>query len=200
LTKYGVEVRLQTKATADMVRRGKPDAVIIATGALPQRPPIPGSNRPEVVQAKDVLTGKAFVGPRVAVLGGGMVGSETAEYLADHRRDVTIIEMLDKIASDMPRIPRPYILHRLGQLGVQMITGAVAEAITDEGVLVRVGDQYQMLEGFSSIVLATGSKPTDELAEELDGLVKEMYVVGDAKQVARISDATAQAAEAALAV
>ncbi len=200
MKKYGVEVCLQTKVTSDMVREQKPDAIILATGALPQRPPIPGSNRPEVVQAKDVLTGKAFVGPKVAVLGGGMVGSETAEYLADHHRDVTIIEMLDRIANDMPRIPRPYIMHRLEQLGVRMVTGAEAEAITDEGILVKIGSQHHMLEGFSSIVLATGSKPTDDLAGELSGMVKEIYVVGDARQVARISDATAQAAEAALAV
>lgn len=200
LKKYGVDISLETKVTADMVLKHQPDAVILATGALPQRPPIPGSDRPEVVQAKDVLTGKAFVGPKVAVLGGGMVGSETAEYLADHHRDVTIIEMLDRIANDMPRIPRPYIMHRLEQLGVRMVTGAQAEAITDEGILVKIGNQRQMLEGFSSIVLATGSKPTDSLAEELDGLVQEIYVVGDARQVARISDATSQAAEAALAV
>jgi hypothetical protein len=81
-----------------------------------------------------------------------------------------------------------------------MITGAQAEAITDQGVLVNIGGQRQMLEGFSSIVLATGSKPTDELAAQLQDLVKEVHVVGDARQVARISDATAQAAEAALAL
>jgi hypothetical protein len=85
-------------------------------------------------------------------------------------------------------------------LGVRFVTGAEAEAITDEGVLVNMGGQRQMIQGFSSIVLATGSKPTDELAGELQGLVKEMHVVGDARQVARISDATAQAAEAALAI
>jgi hypothetical protein len=81
-----------------------------------------------------------------------------------------------------------------------MITGAQAEAITDQGVLVNIDGQRQMLEGFSSIVLATGSKPTDELAAELKGLGKDVYVVGDARQVARISDATSQAAEAALAI
>jgi 2,4-dienoyl-CoA reductase-like NADH-dependent reductase (Old Yellow Enzyme family)/thioredoxin reductase len=200
LRKHGVDVRLQTRVTAAMVQDGQPDAVILATGAQPQRPPIPGVDRPEVVQAKDVLTGKAFVGPKVAVLGAGMVGAETAEYLGDHRREVTLIEMLDTIAVDMPRIPRPYIVHRLDQYGVECITGAKAEAITDEGVLVSTEGQMELLEGYSSIVLATGSNSTDELAGALRGVVKELYVVGDARQVARISDATAQAAEAALEV
>ena len=200
LRKYGVDMRLQTSVTADMVREGKPEAVILATGALPQRLPIPGINRPEVVQAKDVLTGKAFVGPKVAVLGGGMVGSETAEYLADHHRDVTLIEMLDVIAGDMPRVPRAYLMHRLEQYGVQVITGARVEAITDQGVLVNIDGQRQMVEGFSNIVLATGSKSTDGLVEELEGIVSELHVVGDAREVGRISDATAQAAKAALEV
>ena len=198
LTKYGVDVRRDTKVTAEAVRKEAPDAVILATGALPLRPPIPGIDRPEVVQAKDVLTGCAFVGLRVAVLGGGMVGSETAEYLADHHCDVTVIEMLDTIAGDMPRVPRSYLLHRLEQLGVKIITGARVEAISDLGVLVNVAGQQRLIEGFTSIVLAAGSRPVNELAEELKGDVKELYVVGDARQVARIADATAQAAEAAL--
>jgi 2,4-dienoyl-CoA reductase-like NADH-dependent reductase (Old Yellow Enzyme family)/thioredoxin reductase len=200
LDKYGVEVRMETAVTAEMVRGEKPDAVILATGALPSRPPIPGIERPEVVQAKDVLLRKAFVGPKVAVLGGGMVGAETAEYLADRRREVTIIEMLEEIAGDMPSTMRDYLMHRLGQYGVKIITGAKVEAITDHGVLLDIGGRQQMADGFSSIVLALGSKPTDDLAKELKGVVEELYVVGDARQVARVVDATAQAAEAALQV
>ncbi len=198
LDKYGVEVRVGTAVTADMVREELPDVVILATGSRPLKPSIPGIDRPEVVQAKDVLVGKAFVGPRVAMLGGGMVGSEAAEYLADRRRDVTIIEMLDTIAGDMPTKARSFLIPRLKDLGVQMITGAKVEAITDHGVLVNIGGLQQMVDGFRSIVLALGSKPNDDLAEELKGVVKELYVVGDAKQVGRIVDATAQAADVAL--
>jgi 2,4-dienoyl-CoA reductase-like NADH-dependent reductase (Old Yellow Enzyme family)/thioredoxin reductase len=198
LEKSGVEVVMETAVTAEMVRQGEPDVVILATGSRPWAPPIPGVERPEVVQAKDVLMGKAFVGPRVAVLGGGMVGSETAEYLADRRREVTVIEMLDTIASDMPGKARFFLMQRLEQLGVKMITGAKVEAITDYGVLVNMDGQRQMVDGFQSIVLAMGSTPNDELVEELKGVVKELYVVGDAKQVARLVDATAQAADVAL--
>ena len=69
MEKLGVAVRMGTKVTADMVREGKPDAVILATGALPQRPPIPGINRPDVIQAKDVLTGRGI--PRAQGRGPG---------------------------------------------------------------------------------------------------------------------------------
>jgi len=198
LEKYSVEVQMETALTADMVQQGKPDVVILATGSRPQRPSIPGIKRPGVVQAKDVLVGRAFVGPKVAVLGGGMVGAETAEYLADRRRDVTIIEVLDTIATDMPATPRAYLMQRLRQLGVKTITGAKVEAITEHGVLVNIDGQPQMVNGFSSIVLALGSKPADQLIEELKGEVKELYVIGDAKRVGRIVDATAQAADVAL--
>jgi NADH dehydrogenase FAD-containing subunit len=111
---------------------------------------------------------------------------------------VTIIEMLDTIAGDMPKVPRTYLMSRLEQFGVKIITGAKAEAITNLGVLINVGGQRQLLEGFSTIVLATGSKSIDDLAQELKGVVEELYVVGDARKVARIADATAQAAEAAM--
>lgn len=200
LQKYGVQVRLQTRVTVETVRREKPDAVILASGSVSQKPPIPGIDRPEVVQAREVLTGRAFVGPKVAVLGGGMVGAETAEYLADRCRDVTLVEMLDAVAGDMPKGPRAYLLSRLAQLGVRILTGARVDAITEHGLLLHVGGQHQMVDGFSSIVLATGSRPDDDLAAALQALEVDVTVVGDARQVGRIADATAQAAEAALRV
>jgi NADPH-dependent 2,4-dienoyl-CoA reductase/sulfur reductase-like enzyme len=198
LDRNEVKVRTGTQVTSDMVRKGEPEALILATGANPVKPPIPGIDRPQVVLANDILVGKAFVGPRVAVLGGGMVGAETAEYLADRRREVTIIEMLDSIAADMPATPRAYLLHRLQQLGVQVITGAKVEAITDDGVLVNRDGQHSIVEGFSNYALAMGSMPNDDLLSELTGVVQDLYVAGDVRQVARIVDATSQAAEAAL--
>jgi NADPH-dependent 2,4-dienoyl-CoA reductase/sulfur reductase-like enzyme len=198
LKKYNVTVRLETRVTPAMVHRGEPDVLILATGSLSKRPPIPGIERAEVVHARGVLLGEAFVGHKVAVLGGGPVGAETAEYLADHHRDVTVIEMLDTIAGDMPSRHRAFLMHRLDRVGVKLITGARVEAITDCGVVVRIDGLNQLMEGFTSYVLAMGSESDDKLAQELSGTVKELYVVGDARQVARIADATAQAAEVAL--
>jgi NADH dehydrogenase FAD-containing subunit len=113
---------------------------------------------------------------------------------------VTIIEMLDQVAADMPAVPRSYLMRRLEQLGAKFVTGAKVEAITDIGVLVDRDGQKLMLEGFSTIVLALGSKSNNDLATVLSDLVDAVYVVGDAKQVARIVDATAQAAEVAMTV
>jgi pyruvate/2-oxoglutarate dehydrogenase complex dihydrolipoamide dehydrogenase (E3) component len=153
-----------------------------------------------VVNAWDVLTGRAFVGPRVAVLGGGQVAVETAEYLADRHRDVAVIEMLDTIAGDMPGKSRFWLMKRLNQFGVRMIPGARVEAVTEHGVLVSVGGRKEMLEGFTNVVLAMGSQPNDELARQLEGVVSKLYRVGDARQVANLAEATGQAAEVALAI
>jgi 2,4-dienoyl-CoA reductase-like NADH-dependent reductase (Old Yellow Enzyme family)/thioredoxin reductase len=174
LARYGVELRLGTEVTAGMVRAAKPDVVILATGARPLVPHIPGIDRPEVVTARDVLTGRAFVGPRVAVLGGGQVAAETAEYLADRHREVTIVEMLDTIAGDMPHKARFWLMKRLEQLGVKMMSRTRVEAITEHGLLVGVKRRKIMLEGFTNYVLAMGSQPDDELAQQLEGLVPEL--------------------------
>jgi len=198
LKKYEVDVHLGTRVTPEMVKTSTAQAVILATGAKPHCPPIPGIDRPEVVQAKDVLTRKAFVGPRVAVLGGGTVGCETAEYLADDHREVTIVEMLDDVAKDMPKVPRAYIMRRLEQFDVKILTETKALSINDFGLLVEANGAKRVLESFSNVVLATGSTPNDSLASELAGVVPELHVIGDAKEVSRICDATAAAAEAAL--
>ena len=204
LEKYDVDVRLDTEVTAETVRRvgseAEPDVVIVATGALPCLPPVAGMERPEVVQAWDVLTGRAFVGPKVAVVGGGTVGCETAEYLADHHREVTVIEMLDALAADMPKVPRTYLMHRLDQLGVVLLTETQVVAVNDLGILVEHDGGRRLLEGFSNVVVATGSRPNDDLADTLESLVPEVHVIGDAREVSRICDATAAAAEVALAV
>jgi len=204
LEKFDVEVRLGTEVTVEMVEGtepgARPDAVILATGASPCRPRIAGIDRPEVVQAWDVLTGRAFVGPKVLVVGGGTVGCETAEYLADRHRDVTVIEMLDTLAGDMPKVPRAYLMHRLDQFGVELLTETQLAAVNDMGVLVERSGSLRLLEGFSNVVLATGSRPNDALTDALRLLIDDVHVVGDASKVSRICDATAAAAEAALAL
>jgi NADPH-dependent 2,4-dienoyl-CoA reductase/sulfur reductase-like enzyme len=136
----------------------------------------------------------------VAVVGGGTVGCETAEYLADRHREVTVIEMLDTLAADMPKVPHAYLMHRLDQLGVELLTETQVVALNDLGILVEHDGAKRLLEGFSNVVIAAGSTPNDDLAEKLRPLVPELYIIGDAREVSRIYDATAAAAEAAMAL
>ncbi len=101
LEKLGVKVFLNTEATAGMIADNMPDAVVIATGAVPVVPKIKGADLENVVQAFDVLSCKVVPGKRVAIVGGGLFGAETAFHLAiSGVAKVFLLEMLDEIAAD----------------------------------------------------------------------------------------------------
>ena len=100
LDKLGVERKRGVKVTAAMVEETRPDVVLVATGAKPLVPPIPGVEREEVVTAWDVLGGRE-VGRRVLVVGGGLTGLETAEFLAEQGKEVVVVEMLKRVGADM---------------------------------------------------------------------------------------------------
>lgn len=102
--KSGVKIVLNTEVTADLIKKDAPDAVIVATGSETLVLPfIKGITAPEIVHGGDCLSGKRPVGHKVLVVGGGMVGAETAEFLAEKGHDVSIIEMRDAITRCNPR-------------------------------------------------------------------------------------------------
>ncbi len=120
LPKVGVDVRYNTEADASTVLAENPDVVIIAVGASPLIPPIPGVEN--AVTAFDVLAGKAEVGERVVVIGGGGVGCDVAAELANEGKKVTIVEMLPKIGQDIGISTRWTVLLYLQEKGVEMLT------------------------------------------------------------------------------
>ena len=196
--KAGAKIQLGTEATPALVEEMKPDVVIVATGGDPLIPAdIPGIDKEKVVTAHDVLRGKVPVGKRVAILGGGMVGSETADFLGESGREVTIIEMLDDIALDMGPWTRPFLLERLAQSGVKKITGAQVKEVTDDGVVVVRNGQEETIGGMDSIILALGIRSVGELAEQIKGKVAEVYVIGDAKEPRKAVDAISEGSEIA---
>jgi len=185
----GVDIKLDSPATPTAILEAKPDAVVVAIGASPTPLDIPGWDNPNVVTAVDVLSGKRQVGRRVVIVGGGMVGCETAEFLAHQGREVTIVEMLPHIGADIIPINRWVIVQRLRQAGVKLETKAQVVAITDNGVR-AVGEEGEKFVEGDWVVLAVGMKPNNALAEELQGKVAEVYTVGDCVQVGRIAKAT----------
>ena len=100
LPALGVNIHLNTEATKEIMNAA--DAVIVAVGAHDLKLPIPGADGDNVVSSWDVLAGKCDVKGHCAVIGGGLVGTETAEYLLEKGCTVSIIEMMDKIATAMP--------------------------------------------------------------------------------------------------
>lgn len=176
----GVDVRLKTGVTPDMVKQCEPDVVILASGAMPLIPPIPGIDRGNVVNAWDVLGGRTTVGQRVLVIGGGGVGLETGEHLALLGRQVIVAEMLEQAGADMVRSVRGHLMERLNGLGVKIHTSTRIEEIAEDGVTVCTKEGRQRWEGIDTVVVAAGSKPRDGLAKDIAAMAREFYVIGDA--------------------
>jgi 2,4-dienoyl-CoA reductase (NADPH2) len=202
-----VEILLGKEADEAFVRETAPDALVVATGATPLLPSIPGINLSKVVLAWDVLAGKATVGRKVIIVGGNAVGLETALYLAslgtlspevlhflmvnkaespdtleqllNHgTNQVCVVEMTRKMGQDIGSSTRWTVMAELKRLGVKMITGAKAVEVTEVGLRIQKEAGEELLPA-DSIVIATGSKSENALAS-LKNLVPELYVIGDA--------------------
>jgi 2,4-dienoyl-CoA reductase (NADPH2) len=186
--KAGVEVRLNTEVTSELVEKENPDVLILAIGATPLVPDIPGVGQDNVVTAVDVLTRRRDVGETAIIVGGGMVGCEAAEFLADLGKKVTIVEMLPKIGSDYGATYRHVVLRRLRETGIKMETNVMVEEITDRGVKAKRDSLGKFFPG-DTVVLAVGFKSSKELGEKLSGKVPALYSIGDCVEPRRIKEA-----------
>ncbi len=202
--KAGVQLELGKAVTPELVDEVKPDVVIVATGASPIIPEsIPGIDKNTVVTAWDVLAGhEASKASKVLIVGGGLTGCETADFLAlptDNMAaastEVTLLEMRDKIALDSMAEPRHLLLDRLREKRVDVIVRAKVKEILDDGVIFERDGQEETLRGFEYVILAMGAKSVDDLSKEIEGKVPEVYVIGDATQPRRALEATAGGAE-----
>jgi len=186
LARLGVDVRLRTPADREMLAALRPNAVVVAVGSTPARPPLPGIHLPHVVTAHDVLAGDVTVaeGP-VVVVGGGATGLETAEFLAQAGLAVSVVEMLDSVGRDIQSglgVREP-LLQRLAEKNVSVLTGRRVERISPEGVEVSdrplIGGGQVTLLPARAVVLALGLTPGpdfDDWAAEVGG---EWHRVGD---------------------
>lgn len=196
--KHGVRFKLKTEATPEGILAEKPEVVVLATGAEPSVPNLKGIDGPKVVTAWDVLDGKVVVGATALVVGGGVVGAETADFLGEHGHRVTIVEMLPEIAGDVEAAPRYFLLERLNAYGVRVETGTVVEEFLEDGVLVRKDGQELRLTGFDTIILAMGATSVDVLQSGLKGRVSELHIIGDAAKPRKALEAIEEGARVAL--
>ena len=193
--KLGVDLVLGKTVTADLVERQKPDAVIVATGATPIIPSIPGVEQEKVITAHDVLRRYKNTGDRVLIIGGGGIGLETAEFLEEKGKDVTIVEMLKKIGKGMGATVRWNLFYRIKGRAVKIFPSTKVEEITGQGIVVTREGHQETWEGFDTVVMAVGIMSTNELADKIKDKVKEVYVIGDAADPRRGVDAMREGAE-----
>ena len=204
-----VELRLSTEADVAFVKSNAPDAVILATGAVPSVPDIPGIRNENVVTVWDVLSGKKAVGKRVVIIGGNAVGLETALCLANQgtispevlhflitsraesvesvepllnkgNKDVTVVEMTARAGQDIGSSTRWTVMAELHRLGVKIMTAVKAVEINEQGVLLEKDGSRELLAA-DTVVIAAGATPVNMPAGELEGLFEEIHIVGDAR-------------------
>ncbi len=187
--KAGVKVKLNTDATAEIVAEGNPDAVVIATGGTPVMPGIPGIDKPNVVTAQDVLSGKAKAGQRVVIIGGGMVGCETGHYLVEQGKTVTIIEILKRMANDMFPMTRRRLMDALRGKDVTLLTRATCEGVREDSVHVTTAEGKKETIQADTVIIAVGYKTNERLYKALEGKVPEIHCIGDSSQPRRILEA-----------
>ncbi len=178
LAETDVEFRFGTTLTAEEANGF--DEVIVATGAVNNIPPIKGADLPQVASAWDVLDKKSIVFGKVAVIGGGLVGVETAEYLANQGCKVTIIEMLDAIAKEESGTVLPTLTKELDTYGVVRHTNTKLEEIKKDVITVTTAAPEQEAKTFDVpadfVVMAVGAKKN---LPELDGVTVPVHYVGD---------------------
>lgn len=199
LEKAGIKPEYNTPLTAEMAAEGKPDVVIYAAGSIPTLPPIPGLDKADTLDARDILLGKTKVNPgKTVILGAGYVGMETADYLVDKGSDVTILEQ-SKFPPVSNMTSHGYFLHRrLKKGGAVLELGAEIKSV-ENGRITYSKDNNETVElQADSIVTALGATADSELADALETNGVAAIRIGDAKKPGRFLEAIHGGARAAL--
>ena len=198
--KAGVEIVLNKEVDVDFVREQKPDEVVVATGANTLILPIEGIDDPSIIHGGDLLAGKRQAGKKVLVVGGGMVGCETAELLGELQHDVTIAEFREAMGIDMISEHRKFLMHHFAEYGVKQVPNARVCKFYPDGVAYEdmVTHETKELRGFDSVVLSMGYRNNDSLSEPLKEAGFSVHAIGDAVRARRALDATSEAYEVAM--
>lgn len=187
----GVKIRLNTEVTIDLIKKEKPDAVLVATGAHYAKPPIPGIEK--AIMARDVDYGTVKVGNKVIVCGGGLTGCETALQLAREGKDVTVIDMIPEsdFAKGQFYIIRSSLMAEIKKAGVKFAGNLRIKEYTDNGIIVtdKAGNEFEMKA--DTVVNALGLKADDTLYKEIKAEMPwDTYGAGDCLCSKNIYNAT----------
>ncbi|WP_462410095.1 oxidoreductase [Neobacillus sp. Marseille-QA0830] len=191
LKQLGVEVRLNTMATVEEVRKLAPSAVFVATGADAFIPGIDGAKRENVYTTTDILNGDVNIsGKNIAVIGSGMTGLETAELLAEQGNTVNVYEMADKIGPGAYFQNLIDVTTKLVKLGVGLNPGHKLHKIIDNGLILERLDTNEMVEtSVDAVVLSLGVRPNHKIADEMKANFANVKLMGDVNTPRKIAQA-----------
>lgn len=181
IAKRAIEVRLNTEATPEMIEAEGYDAVLVCLGSRPMVPPIPGADGDSVVSAADVYGAEATLGERVVIVGGGEIGVETGMHLAQNGHEVTVIEMLPRLADDSAPVHfrAPFEEAWLGLPGFHFLVNARCTRIEDNRVVWADSEGAQHEVECDSVVLSVGYESRDDEAAAFFGTAAQFEMLGD---------------------
>ncbi len=214
LARLGVIVRLSTKVAGAEMLRGF-DGIVLASGVLPRRVSMPGSDMPHVVSYADVLLHGCTVGERVSIVGAGGIGVDVAHFLsfgetdADEttrflyeqglaapangalviggRKDVALMRRSASIGDRIGKTTRWAVVRALRAAGVETLTNVTYEAIVPHGIRVRTADGAARTIEAETVVIAAGQERNDALIEPIRALGVRYRVVGGAKEAGELN-------------
>ncbi|HEY8343628.1 MAG TPA: NAD(P)/FAD-dependent oxidoreductase [Bacillota bacterium] len=190
--KFAVEIRFNTTPTLEQLRELNPYAVFIAHGSKQIRPAsVQGIEGEEVLSCVDVLEGQPkLTGKKVAVIGSGLTGLETAHLLAKNNNQVSLFEMADTIGPGVYFQTLIDLMSQLGKLGVQMYPKhKLIKVEKGTAVFEETESGTEKAYSFDTIVLAVGAEPNRELVEEIQAEFERVYLLGDASRIGKIRNA-----------
>nr|AHF25046.1 NADH:flavin oxidoreductase/NADH oxidase [uncultured bacterium Contig1514] len=193
----GVEIRLNTAVTPEVVAAEHPDAVILAVGSHPIIPDLPGIDGDNVVVVNDYYLEKDKVQDTVVVLGGGLAGCECAIHLGMEGKQVHLVEMRDTLASDCNIRNRPILMKNVGTY-VQAHTGLTGVRVTPEGLVCKDKEGKEVLIPGKTVVCAVGQRANRADVDALRGCAPFVREVGDCVRPATITKAVYEGYHAAL--
>ena len=200
LAKTGVTVHAGTEVTEAALASLSPDAVIVATGASPIVPPVPGADHESVITAVDLLKGEREAGQTAIVVGGGLAGCEVAIWLAEKGRDVTVVEMLPQLMAGGASVPTQVKLMTrdlMTKFGVKVMTGSRVAKVTDEGAEILDEAGGATLVKADTVAMAVGMAAETGLADALESAPCPVYRIGDCRQPKNVMNAVWDAYEIA---
>ena len=210
LERLGVRLRLGEEFTPARAQATMLDAIVIATGGLPDSLDIPGIDGKNVMSSAElrekaklalrVLGPKSLarisktwlpVGKRVVIVGGGIQGCETAEFLVKRGRKVTIVEATDRVGMEIPMLQRILLLPWLERKGTEILTEVRCETISDAGMTVTGKDRRSRTLEADTILVTLPLRPNHGLYEKLKSMAGNVHMIGDCRQPGLIIDAIA---------
>lgn len=194
VNKAGITLRLGETATVAKVKALAPVWVFIACGAEPLIPAIPGLAGDQVVTAEDVLLGRVAPVGKVAVIGSGMTGLETAELLAARGCQLTLVEMLPEVGPGIYPTVVADVMGRIIESQPEILTGHQLLKATATGIeLKRLADDQIITVAADWIVLALGVRPRQAVVDSFKDSFEHVSIIGDARCCGRILEATQDA-------